>query len=394
MDDPELGTSGLGRLRELSRKVRGGGLGWLKARLQYEISHPTLAPTKWLRDTVVKAERLTRRRREAGSGLLHCFYDLAVNPITFDFAYFLVACELAAREKRASGFILVVVPGKQEGLRQELSEYEAIVDAASRRWRLDGVVLGLAQTAIACKGVVVCPDRAFAQNVLSDAGENRFPENYSVSFPSTIDPYGYVYRRALAPGSFRGLRASPQGLTYVREWQDAHMPSGARPVTITLRQYKYWPNRNNSLPDWAAFARRIAGEGYWPVIVPDTDEAVRPIPPELREFTAFPEAAWYLPLRMALYENAYMNFFVNNGPMHLCHLNPASAYMMFKVMVPGCPVADMEFFTKRGDRIGESPLFATGRQRWIWRDDEAEILYAEFSALSEQIDSKVSAPGT
>lgn len=382
METGRLDPSFFERLARLPSKVRAHGWTWPFRRLFQEVFEPSTGPGKMVRGVAARIERMFRRGSVRSQGnLLYCFYDLQVCPITYDFAYFLVAAELASREAGCQGFVIVIVPGKSDGLRLEIDDYEAVVDRAKRRWRLDNVVMPMVQLSEACEGLVVCPDRAEAAAIRSRSGERTFPADYSVSFPIALEPYGYVYKRALRPDSFTGLRASKQGLAYVDAWIRRCVPQGLKPVTFTLRQYEFMATRNNSLPNWAAFGRRLLGDGYYPIVVLDTDQAFDGTPDELKDFAVFHEAAWHLPLRMALYESAVMNFFVNNGPMLLCQLNPAAPYMIFKLLVPDCPQASQAFFERRGDPIGRSPAFAGAHQKWVWRPDDADVMYAEFSTL-------------
>ena len=42
------------------------------------------------------------------------------------------------------------------------------------------------------------------------------------------------------------------------------------------------------------------------------------------------EASFSLPMRLALYESAYLNMFVNTGPGSLCILNAQCDYLYFR----------------------------------------------------------------
>jgi hypothetical protein len=97
------------------------------------------------------------------------------------------------------------------------------------------------------------------------------------------------------------------------------------------------PARNSNLPAWVAFARGLDASRYCPVFVPDTNETIEGLPNELRDFRVFPEAAWNVPLRMALYERAFINLGVNNGPMGLAWLNACVCYATLKIETADVP---------------------------------------------------------
>ena len=118
------------------------------------------------------------------------------------------------------------------------------------------------------------------------------------------------------------LRAPEEELRAVDAWTKAHAGS-RRVVTITLRRYGYMPRRNSNLLAWIVFARGLDATRYCPVFIPDTNDTIEGLPKELRDFLVFPEAAWNIPLRMALYERAFLNLGVNcpwasPGSMRAC----------------------------------------------------------------------------
>ena len=65
------------------------------------------------------------------------------------------------------------------------------------------------------------------------------------------------------------------------------------------------------------------------------------------------EAAINLGLRMALYERAYVNLGVNNGPMGLCWLNDRTRYVTFKMLTDAVPQTTPEYMRHLGYEIGE-----------------------------------------
>jgi hypothetical protein len=71
---------------------------------------------------------------------------------------------------------------------------------------------------------------------------------------------------------------------------------------------------------------------------------------------------------------------------------------MFKIVVPSVPHCTAEFIKWSGFEIGATPRFATPFQKWVWADDDADVLWQEFTAMDNKIaaetrPSLVAAPG-
>jgi hypothetical protein len=376
------------RLWALPGKIRERGAGWLWQRLRREVVVPSTPATETVRDGLATVHGWMRKPKGAPKGpfnddLLPAVYDLDVNPITFDFSWFLVGAEMAARRAGKPGFRLILVPGTRDGLREEIAEYDRLVDATHRRWLVDNLLLPLARLSPACRAIVIGASREEAEMHLATA-KAVYPPHYSTLFPRAFD-YADFVKTADRPGCFSGLKAPLQGRRYLKDWLDRHV-GGRRLITASLRNYNYQPSRNSDLTAWSHFLRNLDPSLYAPVIVPDTNQAFA----QMAEFVDMPamgEAAWNIGLRMALYEMAYANLFVNNGPATLAQLNPACNYLFTKIIVPDCEQASEHFLRERGFIPGESPRFATATQIWWWHDDTVENLDWGFRTLVERIEA-------
>jgi hypothetical protein len=99
----------------------------------------------------------------------------------------------------------------------------------------------------------------------------------------------------------------------------------ARPVVITLRECDYSTHRNSNLDAWLEFAQSLQDAGERVIIVRDTAKSSEP----LEGFCTFPPASYDVRKRLALYEQAKMNFFVSNGPVMLAAFSDAPyCYLM------------------------------------------------------------------
>ena len=147
------------------------------------------------------------------------------------------------------------------------------------------------------------------------------------------------------------------------------------------------PARNSNLSAWVAFARGLDASRYCPVFVPDTNDTIEGLPEELRDFAVFPEAAWNIALRMALYERAFLNLEVYNGPMDLAWLNARVRYATLKIETADVPQSTLGFIRSFGFEPRKSLPFATLLQEWVWEDDTEDAITQAFRRLIERIEA-------
>lgn len=315
---------------------------------------------------------------------LHAFYDLTIYPSTFDFAYFLMAAEIA---RHKAGFkslrVYIVRPGRDALIRLP-SGYNRTVDEHAREWRISNVLLPILSLFPSVGGYSVLPDRV-AASALREHLTNVYPGPLSKeAVPIHLSHQEVNSELARTPGAIRPC-ASTEGLRFIHQWITARA-RGRKVVTITLRQYGYLLERNSNVEAWAGFAKELVGRNYFPVIVPDTATALAAAPPEFAGITIFPEAALSLPLRMALYESAYLNFATSGGPPSLMILSDRCPFLMLKLLIPNVPLSSADHLTETGFTIGEDPPYLSVRQHIVWESDDLPIIRREFDAIVVKIE--------
>ncbi len=145
------------------------------------------------------------------------------------------------------------------------------------------------------------------------------------------------------------------------------------------------PERNSNIEAWAAFANKLDKKEFFVIIVPDTEKAFHRLPKPLQGFASFETACWNIAIRAALYELAYLNLSVNTGPMSLCWLNARCRSITFKISAksPTPFPGTIENMRKNGFQPNKPPVFANKFQRWIWEDDDEEVISREFNSMLE-----------
>jgi hypothetical protein len=370
----------------LTFKLRAGGLPWFWQRLVDEWRLPRTATGQSLLRGL-RAVGCARARPDAAAtpDTLYAFYDLGVAPITFDFLWFLVSAELERQRRGLRAVHAVIVPGLHQGLRKESPELENCLDPSERWARVNSVLVPACALLPSLGGVTAASSRGQAEQLVRLAGGAVFPARYEPAFPRYPGPHEPL-RAAREEGAKIGvLRATTADLRAVDQWLAAHGCTSPV-VAITLRSYRYVPERNSNLAAWREFARRLDPARFSVVFVPDTAQCLAGDLGGLQDFPVFVEAAMVLGLRMALYQQAYLNLGVNNGPMGLCWLNEQTRYITFKMLSEAAPHTTPEYMEFLGFKIGESLPFATPWQQWVWEDDDPDVIQRAFAAMLSRME--------
>ena len=216
-------------------------------------------------------------------------------------------------------------------------EADRAVDAHGREFRIFHICTQLAEL-LGAAAVVNIKNRA-ALGVLepkSDPSVLRFPT------PDISHHSGYYRMVNESPELVTGLSASAEAKRYVRNWLETFQ-RGRKLLCVTLRQYRFDPERNSNLESWAAFLKKVDPAEFAVVVVPDTDQLVEFEASVLGRYPAFAPACFDVDLRFALYEAAYLNMCVNTGPGVAAFLDRKVRCLMFKIVVPSVPHCTAEF---------------------------------------------------
>ncbi len=371
--------------------VRVRGLRSLPGRLRRELFSPSTAVGHLLRP-ILRAPRtaLARWRRGqstfAEPGTLVAFYDCEILPITYDFCWFVVAAELERRRRGFDSVRFLVVAGRSWSSGPESAEYLSVIDAQERHQRIFNILLPIVGLLPAQGGVALLTSRKLASRLADSCYGQSFPRHYFPEFPGPDEPFaGMVCDAARRGVQIPSLQASGAALQSLIEWKQ-RVCEGRPVVTITLRHSPYLPLRNSNLDAWAEVARALRERGYCPAIVPDTAQTLKGPLQEFDGIVVMPEAAWNVPLRAALYEQAFVNLGVNCGPMGLCWLNARCRHLTFKFNVEGVPAASMEFQRSIGIAPHDPFPFSGPFQRAFSAADDADVILREFDRLCSDME--------
>jgi len=379
----------LQRLKLIKPKIKELGVSWFLKRVFVEFNKPTTTPGIKLRaitangygiilHTLAFPLRIITRDKKG----LYLFYDLDVSPVTFDFCFALIAAELERKRKKLSHIHICIVPGTNDGLRKEDEDYEQIVDRNARHWRIHNLITPLTQHMPSVRGITICSTRKQATLFRLLYASGVYPKTYWPLFPIPHTP-NEVLAHAQDRNTTHPFKATEQSKKYIAEWLK-EKSRGKKVVAITLRQYDFMPNRNSNLKAWTDFASIIKLEGYFPIFIEDTEASLSPRASELNGFEVCTAASWNMGIRMALYEAAWLNMLVNNGPFG-CLAFSECPYLMFKIITKGVRMTSPEYMQSLGYILDETPPFATDKQKWVWKEDSLETLLHEFRMIKDKL---------
>ncbi len=317
--------------------------------------------------------------------MLYAFYDFSLARISYNYFGFLVMAELARRRAGADGVHVVFVPADGDGFRAN-NQY----DLEQKRWRVRNILMAGAGLLPSCRQMTLCQSREEARKIFDRTDGEVFPKGYTIEKPVVAWHTGLSVIAGNRGDNVQVLEASEQARSYLQEWVSNLCP-GKKFVTITLRSAAFHPTKNNDVELWAELAARIEKDGYRAVIIPDTDNALLPMDPCMGDFLQVPIAAFNIDLRMALYEAAFLNLFVSNGPAQIAALNRNVQFVQF---ISGEYIADPVAMERHaGVKFGSTPPHLNLFQKYVWREQTIDVLWENFKEMAALLE-KHEAAGT
>ena len=320
----------------------------------------------------------TKKDKKVKTQVLIATYDLQKYPISYDFIFFLQAANIVRKKKEIPEMMVVIKwPTNIEQIQGVSEAVNLVVGADARRFRIAHICNQLTNL-MNIKSVID----------LRDGNELQLHNNQVeyVNFPEGELPHHTEFYRIINadPNLVFGVSASVDALKQVKKWLDS-ISFGRKVLCITLRQYHVDTIRNSQIDQWAIFLDQIDRDEYCVIILPDTDHIAEFKSSILGKYETFFPACFDIDLRFALYELSYLNMFVNNGPSVAATLNIKIKYLLFKILAPSIPHCTKEFIEWQGFTYGETPRYSNKYQKWVWAEDDSQILISEFNAMVKVI---------
>ena len=364
------------RLSQLVRVlslVRERGFIWLYYRLSYELKRRQFWRSGPRGATLKKKYRSKNELKD-----LVCVYDLDMVPISYNVFEYLTLFSILA-ESRNVNFKVIFI-NQHLLARLKYGSFNGAISLVQRNFRVRYVLIPACGMFENCSGFSFLASRKdFDADKINGS---LFPREYS---PSNYNSYSGVSLYKYKYMGRSAARLSPS-IAAVNLCQS--MLNGValnRVVSITIRCSKYDVARNSSLEDWSKFSCFLSDSGYFPVVIPDTEDlgCFYPIPQQFVHCSF----ALNIDLRAALYSLALVNFGVANGPLILSTMNRKATTCVFKCFPIGSEVTTVEAYADAGVRPGEPYFWYSDLSFNSIQEDNYENLKTEFLKLIPKLNS-------
>lgn len=278
-----------------------------------------------------------------GKGL--AVYDLNDNPMSFDFAAFLIAAERFFRARSCLHFDVCIV-GRSTIAREIVEEAGPNFTPDKEEWRLQNVLVPLALLYGACDQILLVdskfeiPVKTYSYQVYPVGLSQHFRPRWQQS-----DCYGGDFGQDLI-----GFRVPPNASTYVGEWLD-RFNFGSPPVTLTMRSREFEPWRNTSSKYVEQLSDTLSKLNVPLIFIPETELG---IDPKMKDHSlpVLREASWNMSLRLAIYSVARLNIYIDCGPALLGFGSPSARGLVFLPPAPDTIWKDNVIYSEWGLHTG------------------------------------------
>ena len=291
-------------------------------------------------------------------------YDLAKSPPTFDFTYAVVQSEIE-RQRRGDASLAFHI------LTNERSGQTDFYSAGEFGWRVRHIIVPLTQLLPVPAEVHVTRARPTGPDVFSRPYGLHWLSDVAILSQAGADVQVLRARNDIKASLFEELEAFTRG---------------RRLITITLRETVYASTRNSNVRAWSALARILPRDTYAIVVLRDHERVSEPLRGDWGEVLTLPKAVWFLHQRIALYEIAWLNLAVNNGPLGILALDRKIRFQLFK-LDGGTWETSPQHFRRLGIEPGMNFPFLQPYQQMIWEDDTFLNLRAHVFAALERLES-------
>lgn len=294
---------------------------------------------------------------------LFCFYDMAVSPCSYDFFTFLYSAEICRIRRGLSDIKLIFVHGPEGKFRKD-----NIRTPQQNETFFNNVIIPGISLLPSCESFMWLKRQEISFQSLS--AQNIFPRGYTLNQP-TAEYVANALVASLLRKDTLGFLEAPSYSRKIAE-QIANSRTCGRPyVTLTVREIER-DNANNTrtinYDVWSEAILKLREKGVETLVVRDTSQAFSPaLFPNTPEV---PEASVHLPTRLALYENALLNYTKNNGPGTL-QLYSKARTMLFNSFDDDVIALSRKWYSVNfGMNHGDQYPMTTINKKFIW-DGEA-----------------------
>ena len=243
---------------------------------------------------------------------------MAVSPCSYDFFIYLYSAETCRIRRNLEKIQLIFIHGPKEKFRND-----NIRSHEQNETFFNNVIIPGISVLPSCSSFMWCARDQFSFEGVAE--QNIFPRGYRLETPTT----DYVARGHVASmirKDIHGFLESPSYAKSLAENLLRRKCPNNKFVTITAREIER-DNKNNTRNlnqlVWEKAIQTLTSLGVKTFVIRDTSSIGSP--PMFEDVEELSEASIHLPLRLAIYEKALVNFTKNNGPAALLLYSKARA---------------------------------------------------------------------
>lgn len=282
-------------------------------------------------------------------------YDLSVSPITYDFAHFLALARIVLRKLTGGEKFNIVIQHDQWRHRSRRDKAYSIEE---KEWRIYNLLVQICMVTPQVMDVTVTRNPSV-----------RHAERSGVWFHS--DQRNYLIRSLVEITKLYGLDVHLFEAPAVAQAKAQKLLEGINnPAVFPLRLSNFDSDRNTETELMISVARDLEASGYTPIFIPDQENmdafSEKGMPGKFIR-----EAAYNLPLRLALHEIATVSICSSSGPTALLALaRKKPRLVIVRPIVESSVDSTEEKFRAQGFDVGSKhPLpWTPENQIYLWDD--------------------------
>ncbi len=331
------------------------------------------------KNRLIKEKKFNKSKND-----IYAFLDLNNFRSTFDVVGFLLYCKIKSLKKKLTIIIFRNIPN--EVSINPAKEKDFIGSHDSTKIREDNIVkVCLDIIEDFNPKIIFISDRNEANDYLSLSPEYKIPPNAQIDKIIDWDKYYiYINKFYLKYNTRPSLKAPSHYNNLVKLFIKKNEIK-KKIITITLRDSSYFPLRNSTIDNWKKVYRYLEENDYYPIILDDMENiSIDSKKNELMGYNTYNFANIDQRLRLALYEEAFLNLSVNHGPSQLLIYSKYCNFLIFKHYVNDeTSPASLERIEKiTGLKKNEQYPFFNNKQKLVWNiNDDYELIIDEFKKI-------------
>jgi hypothetical protein len=319
-------------------------------------------------------------KKKKKSDELFAVYDLNTQLPGYNLVQFLLCVEHYCIKNGYKSFTLVVIPKELNSALEEKVLGESN-DPDTNNHHSISFLSTLAILSPSCDGFLSFGTRQAARKFIANA--NVFPEGFGLSVANKFD--AKLTQILVEEGTFCQFSSPNHIAALMSQWRPLNYED-AQIITITLRQSKIDPAGNSNISAWIRFAEYVQTLGYEPVIIPDDDQSFGGNDLFLKFIEVGIAATNNIGIRLHLYQKAFVNFYVPNGPELLAVYSTNINYICMKSWANGSSVLPSGVNDYKWiDPVALRPYWGSELQMWNGDDDTFDNIKKHFDEFCFRI---------